>query len=613
MRKYFFSYSVSTDRRDRNEKSAATITWREKQGTHTDLLTDIKSGLAYCNTFHHDGGTFTNSHKTRDNLKAAWLVSFDYDACKTAARGCFNTLRDSEICPTIIYTTANNGHDKQGKRETYFNRYRVVYCLDCPITSPSEYAAIHQAMKREIAVWLQDDTIYNDKSDSGQCERFYYGNGTDGIETYTSEAVTSLQWLRARYGINVSECVREDMENNKNKKRNKGSKASGVGDVSEWLRNLEKDLIKDIEKVQSGDNTIKKSTHTIYSTLHFLQDFHTKKLTDLVNDYIGTLQLLPEADPMTYGDGIITETPEGYRQIKHPYKVETYTDRNGTRRHECKPIRWKDGEVRRNKIFSYIMRLRQITPEATAPKLLWAACLYVCNFIEWWSEKDPITKNEIASKVRDALNTPLEAYERLTFYRPRYKVNTEAARAAGMTPRQAAMQEQTRRSKAAKAARWEQMGQMYDAGKTDAQNVSTMNEMGLKLSLRSFKEWKKAQGLTMPRKKTENNNVVCAGSANTKNNETAMKEKNEKKQQITDDWDDDLHFEPTTPNGRRLREMARAIVYGARRPTKIDYNKIADYMRRYSSDTPTPPPMVDDVRLMAWMVLYDDENLPLLN
>ena len=159
-----FSYSISTKEYDRNkdEKATGKLTWREKQGTIKDLEQDIKNGFAYCPTFHHDGDTFTNKAKTKSNLKATYFITFDFDAVKMAAGNFYGSMICTEIPPTLVYTTANNGTFKAGKNETYCNRYRVIYALDTPITTASTYSALHEELKAEIAATIADDNIYND-------------------------------------------------------------------------------------------------------------------------------------------------------------------------------------------------------------------------------------------------------------------------------------------------------------------------------------------------------------------------------------------------------------------------------------------------------------------
>ena len=149
-----FSYSVSTREYNRNkdERQTPFLQWQEKQGTIKDLESDIKNGFAFCPTFNHDGATFTNRAKTKTNLKATYFITFDFDAVKLTAGQFYGSMIGTGLTPSMVYTTANNGNFKQGKNETYCNRYRVIYLIDEPITTAEDYTAIHTALKTESMI-----------------------------------------------------------------------------------------------------------------------------------------------------------------------------------------------------------------------------------------------------------------------------------------------------------------------------------------------------------------------------------------------------------------------------------------------------------------------------
>ena len=199
---FTFSYSVSTRKYDRNkdERSTAFLQWQEKQGTIKDLESDIKNGFAFCPTFNHDGATFTNRAKTKTNLKATYFITFDFDAVKLTAGQFYGCMIGTGLTPSMVYTTANNGNFKQGKNETYCNRYRVIYLIDEPITTAEDYTAIHTALKTEIAHTVNDTYIFNDTTDK-DVSHFYAG--CKDTDAYSNNSVISLSWLADRYSIEL--------------------------------------------------------------------------------------------------------------------------------------------------------------------------------------------------------------------------------------------------------------------------------------------------------------------------------------------------------------------------------------------------------------------------
>ena len=106
-----FTYSKSTRpyNRKTEEKKTYALTWMEKQGTITDLCTDIKNGFAFCPTFIHDGETFTMSGKKAENLKGTYFIVFDFDAVRLTAGEFYGSMMGTTLTPSIIYTTANDG------------------------------------------------------------------------------------------------------------------------------------------------------------------------------------------------------------------------------------------------------------------------------------------------------------------------------------------------------------------------------------------------------------------------------------------------------------------------------------------------------------------------
>jgi hypothetical protein len=117
-------YTVSTKAQNRNQdnEEIKRIVWREKDGSVSTLIEDIKSGLAYCANFYHKEATFVKG-RTKKNFKNTFLITFDFDAVCTTARDFYFSMMGTEIPPSIVYTTANNGTFKEGKDETF--------CLPC--------------------------------------------------------------------------------------------------------------------------------------------------------------------------------------------------------------------------------------------------------------------------------------------------------------------------------------------------------------------------------------------------------------------------------------------------------------------------------------------------
>ena len=296
MTEKIINYTVSTMPKDRNKDAAGTIEWQPKSGTIPTFIEDISHGFAFCANFFNVGETF-KAGRTRDNFKNTYFICFDFDAVRLTAKEFYDAMSVSEIPPTVVYTSANDGTFKPNKEEKYCNRYRVIYAVDEPISSAEYYTELHTSLKAEICEIIKDDSIYNDKTDNGQAERFYYGNA-NGVYYYDkgNEVVTPLKWLGERYGISFE-----------------------YNDISFYDEKASAYLSSMTEEVSHGyiDNT----TDIIYPLDTFLHDYNEKKQTvpKLFHQYIGLIPTLPDHAQVTITDptALSYDVPSDYLEIRH--------------------------------------------------------------------------------------------------------------------------------------------------------------------------------------------------------------------------------------------------------------------------------------------------------
>ncbi len=484
----YINYSVSTETQDRNgdPNEVGKITWHEKQGTISTLIEDIKNGYAYCGNFYHHGATFSMKQKTRDNFKSTYFISFDFDAVRLTAGEFYGCMIGTEITPSIIYTTANDGHYKVGKNETYCNRYRVIYLLDEPITTAETYTAIHTALKNDIAATVNDENIYNDKSDNdGQAERFYFGNVNAEIYAdMMDDVITPLAWLFDRYGV-MEKCQKV-----------------GLGEYIESESNIH-------PSPQNGTF----SNAGIWEA--FTSDYSKKGTTfySLYKMYRGHLQPLPTAEDITpYLEAsdphkLYIEVPANFKEIRHK-KAKTQKMINGEMRDVWTNYKYKDGELRHAKIFNYLMRLRTITPSATKGLLLWAAVGYMIEHID--NSKDAKTKAQIMRIVEDVLSKDIAKYGRLWDNQNRaFKVNREEAANRNISVRRAGLDAQHERATDKKKEKYQIIAAHYDPSRSDKDNLKILSNAGLSVTADYLKTWKKDNGLTKQGKASRGEKIAA--------------------------------------------------------------------------------------------------------
>lgn len=246
-----FSFSVSVKPYDRNLDVDKTkfLRWRETKGTINDLCNYIKNNFAFCHCYHHLDDTFANGLKTEINFNQTNLICFDLDAVRLKANELFDEMKNTAICPNIVYTTANNGHFKEGKNELYCNRYRAIYVVDEPIINPNLYTEIHQTLKGIISDFVRDKNVWNDNSDNNVSHFFA---GSLNSEMYTNYNVFSLDGLISR--LNIKTANKSDSHNTKKGKkktteRNERRERDGKY-ISYLITNKEKSILRkdNIEK-----------------------------------------------------------------------------------------------------------------------------------------------------------------------------------------------------------------------------------------------------------------------------------------------------------------------------------------------------------------------------
>jgi len=472
-----FYFSVSTEPYNRNidEGSESKIEWTEEKGTIEDLITFIKDEYAFCPTFHHNQFTFANGLKKNENLKASYFIAFDFDAVETEAGDFYDMMMSTDIPPTIVYTTCNNGKRKK-PTDKYFNRYRVVWVLDEPITTSEEYTALHIALKNEVASITGDD--YSDETTDKSVSHFYAGCSC--ADVWYNDTVTPLKFLEDRYeycsgsffgGVVTPTNSQEFIPRAVTYIRGK-SNMSPLGGFSDFLKDYE-------DKRNTFGMLVQKYEHMIdplplrTDITPYLNESNERKLYIDVND--------------------------DYMEIKLPYR------------------RIKDGQHRKANIFYHCIELRFITPDATYEELLWSALLYLYYHIN--NTEDPINRTQLKKKVMEALGEDLNKWEDLRRRLLKtFKLNkTEVSKRDGLSTRDACLKANNERATDKKNEKWEKMLKWYNPDLKDKENIAILKEKeGLDVSDKYYYKFKKANGLTRKKKSepkpysdiTENSQIV---------------------------------------------------------------------------------------------------------
>ena len=422
---FYFEFSVSTRPYDRNNDNAAYITWRETNGNITTLSQYITEGFAYCNTFFHNGETFTHTTKNDNNVKTANLICLDMDAVKYPYNEFVATMEQTEIKPNIVYTTANNGKFKK-PTETYNNRYRAIYVIDVPIYNDTLYKEVHQAIKNEIRIITEDDNVFNDNTDS--CVSHFFA-GCKNTSITTDGNIYSLSWLMERYGISTENgnvkrynnkergevqdgCIYTDngksatrhnnKEQNINQFNNKDVETPPNGGKHTYITDYFRRKLNDLQNInqfnnrERGGSIIQMDDIFVENEKRFIEDYYDLPFSELIHNYIRTYPSI-ECTQIEVDDtqGIIT-LPSDYTEIRRKWYKETVEGENGQIYNLPNIHKTKNGEGRRNLLFKNLLLRKRITPQISFCHLLLNAVYEVHYFIDNTDVNDKITKQQIA-------------------------------------------------------------------------------------------------------------------------------------------------------------------------------------------------------------------------
>ncbi len=522
---FTFTYSKSTRPYNRNTDAKKTyaITWQEKQGTITDLCTDIKNGFAFCPTFYHDGETFNMSAKKAENLKGTYFIVFDFDAVRLTAGEFYGSIMGTTLTPSIIYTTANDGTFKAGKVEKYNNRYRVIYVVDTAIKDKEVYGEIHQALKADISKAVEDPKelnttfckdgaegvykgVFNDNTDKDVSHFFA---GCKDTELYCSSRVLSLADLCSRYEVTVTETVDNGIRTQYGDNHLTMIWASAYGtEIDNHVESGKRvksstrvDYLKKREEVLFYPSTKNDPSENADTWQEFLKDFNDpqKTFNRLTFEYSGRLPLLPTATDLTQ---YLTEENKGklYIDVDENYTELIYKrvkvqkrDRDGQKVERWENAKFYDGNGRRRKIFIHALILRMITPTATREQILWSVANFITDFID--NKEDVISKYEVAKIVDGVMKKDLNEWQTLRqHFQKTFKVNKAVARAKNIAPKKAALKAQHERATDRKNEKCEKIAAVYDPTKSDKENLKALENSGLKICHSYLTKWKRKNG-----------------------------------------------------------------------------------------------------------------------
>lgn len=465
--------SLSVDYYLNKPKNIAQIRYHRYTLTQKSLMIVLKSGYCIAHCFRTMNEIFTQSEKTNDNFEYTQMIGIDIDDCETDM-GTF--IKRLEKKPTFAYTTFSNG--------VKGNRFRMIYLFNQKIDSIPLYKVVYN--------WITDGLNINDNCMRSVSQQMF---GTN----FTAKWYNSNVW----YDI-PSECFQSTTE-------------------------YKSIISKSVKNVKSSNPNIIEEERTLYWNCQFAEENDTFSDNAVVKalysmspqDYIFYYQNTFEyftSTPLHYEDGYAL-IPEDYYEIKRPWYKDKVGDKTIT---VVKTIR--DGEQRRKRLCNTAIILRAIKRDISFEHLLY---ILVCERQYYYDNQDKALSNkELINIAKWAIELPIEQINPKKVKHSKFKVDKSYWAEKGITARQAA-------NIVRGIIKSETIGSMYDFNLTDKENIQVMKDNGLKVSLRTLKQWRKDNGIKVSNKKQSIKSKVTQVQSEYNNRErehyigTALSSKND--------------------------------------------------------------------------------------
>lgn len=502
-----FNYSISVSEYDRNKDVVSKIKWRQINGSIQNLSDIITKGYAFCNCFNTDESkAFNCSYKKDSNLSAAYLICFDFDAVKYSVSEFNAIMSQTEIVPNITYTTQNNGKFKPNKNETYNNRYRVIYVIDTPILSAELYTTLHQQLKEEISLTVDDSNIWNDNSDKSVSHFFA---GCKETQITTDENVYSLQWFIDRYGITIPNKKDTQTYNKGTKSHNNNvsSKKDTQCNNKDYIRTLLDHKQSSIYEKDTQFNNKKKENSIISLCDQFESDYYNLPISQIIEKYIAEYHPI-DSTPLEDNGELIINLPKGYTEIRRRFKVVEQVKTNGDTYKTSTNKRRKDGEGRRRNIYLNLLLRKRINPNIRLEEMLYCGLWELYYYTDNTSE-DKITKNDIAQIAVNAYFDECKIKDTNT---KKYKINKKFCIDNNINAKSANIIYLNLKKKQEKKERDARIKELFKPKLSDNENINLLSANGISISIKTLRRWKKVNGISKVYKKRTNKSVLSVSN-----------------------------------------------------------------------------------------------------
>ncbi len=373
----------------------------------------IKEGYCFCHCFNYKY-PFDASMKTYANFESTNIAFFDIDKQDISMKEFVDKV---SMKPTLSYTTPSNDP------ENNVYCFRLCYVFKENITTPYQYKALCKSI---VSILKCDVPQIDFDSHAFSVAQYMNGNGNGSCETITSGNIYSLDSFKLDL---------EDVPE-------KAKKQTAAKDYSQFITDWE-----------------------------FMQDFKSQSPL-LLRDKYKIKYPFFDKSPLIQREGYY-EYPENYTEIKRRKRIDSFakSDKELIMFSRLKLIR--DGERRRNKLYTGCLIRRQINPDVTFEHLLMNL---VVERLYYFDNSDKVLTNQVLMDIAyNAISMPLEEIN-IPLYRPHdFCIDKTYCSENGVSVRGQC-------GKVRRDNTDEKIGEYYDFNLSVRKNLAVLNAMGIKVS-----------------------------------------------------------------------------------------------------------------------------------
>lgn len=437
------SFSHNTYSHKPTSRDYASMNWNNATVTIRELLEHIKQGFSYCHVFE-------DNKRKKEKFLYAQLITIDVDNSEIPMN---EFVGDLALKPTLAYTTFSN---RLNDDSAY--RFHLVYCFRERIYA-DQYKVVYQALS-DIATPNNDDNC-----GKSYCQ-IMNGNSLENIETYMSE-----------YMYQLSDFISTNLSNSHKQQTslslNYTDKQLRSNETNTMFNILQKDPLEEY-LLPTTQYRCDESFCNNYNK-QFYSDFNSMPLSKFVYTY-REIPLI-EGSELRFNENGYTIIPDDYNSV---FTRIRWIDG------ACRVVPYRDGEKRRNRLFTDACIIKKIKPNITFEQLLYNLSYRVLYCYD--NSDGVLSRKLIESKARDAIKKDVD------------KMSFENSRRGKITTSKSFCVERglNRRSYARTATKIEnhkKIKQWYDESKSVAENFEHAKEIGISTSKSTLKRYCKENGI----------------------------------------------------------------------------------------------------------------------